>query len=59
MEPWFAFIFLGQRRHVRSFKEGLVDVPDKEDAEAMFYWKRAISLNLESLKHAESEAASE
>jgi len=42
-----------------GFNEGLVDVPDMEDAEAMFYWKRAISLNLESRKCAESEATSE
>lgn len=46
-------------REEGGLNEGLADVPDKEDAEAMFYWKRAISLNLESLKRAESEAASE
>jgi len=42
-----------------GFNEGLVNVPDMEDAEAMVYCKRAISLNLESRECLELEATSE
>ena len=33
----------GTCREEGGLNEGLADVPDKEDAEAMFYWKRVAS----------------